>query len=593
MSAAPVEKHSFKGTNMPEVGPLPLVLDAIRSTAAGAGAECGKILSVFALWSKTPADKLSGLPTLAEASADFICREFEKVCQALYPVLGRRLPRVISSFSVNEVERLRRCVLHCNEENVSISSFAEVIAEMSLPHAWISKEGTQLLIEALDIHREEKVYCSFSLAARPAWEISKTHEVFLEVEDEGSEIILSLLSTACGQRLNIQIKNIVSAAENAAVEKYDRALVFPPLGTKLNRDLYSQHPDVSSADALGMVWGSKLGRKRSIVVVGNGFLCRSASTDVALRQSVIERLHAVVALPRRIFPQANINTSAMVFAPEAERANRSSFVCFIDQANYPRMELHIFQKILMCEAGHDKCALINKREIADAVFNFSVDKYVLDEKTKENQKILNNLKLVTLSDVAEIRRPQALPRHGGGGQSFKVREALLADIEGTRLTLPTKVSELPDKARFIVEEAELRPDDILLSIKGTIGKVAIVSEAVLKESLEVPIVAGQSFVILRLRSGGPYSDPRALVAFLRSPLAKSLLEGSASGTVIPNISMGGLRALPVPIISRGNQALIVKKHHENEAIRDEIETLLKKSALVEAQMSDVALGIVT
>ena len=89
----------------------------------------------------------------------------------------------------------------------------------------------------------------------------------------------------------------------------------------------------------------------------------------------------------------------------------------------------------------------------------------------------------------------------------------------------------------------LCPNDIVLIVKGSVGKVGIVSGDDEPEEA-CAWIAGQSAIVLRVREGSRI-DPRALFMQLRSPLGQQLLKGIVSGATIPLIQLKELRKLPV------------------------------------------------
>ncbi len=86
----------------------------------------------------------------------------------------------------------------------------------------------------------------------------------------------------------------------------------------------------------------------------------------------------------------------------------------------------------------------------------------------------------------------------------------------------------------------LEPGDVLLSIKGGLGKVAVVQD------LQHPTVPGQAFCVVRLRPNAPLT-PAALVQYLRSAVGQTLLNKAGQGTAVAFLPMGEVKSLPVVI----------------------------------------------
>ena len=84
--------------------------------------------------------------------------------------------------------------------------------------------------------------------------------------------------------------------------------------------------------------------------------------------------------------------------------------------------------------------------------------------------------------------------------------------------------------------------DILLSIKGSIGKVSVVGK------LEEQTVPGQAFCVVKLRPNAPLSA-NALVQYLRSEIGQFFFQKRSQGTGVAFIPMGEVKSIPVIIPS--------------------------------------------
>ena len=104
----------------------------------------------------------------------------------------------------------------------------------------------------------------------------------------------------------------------------------------------------------------------------------------------------------------------------------------------------------------------------------------------------------------------ALRRSDG---EFTAREAGPGDIgvDGF-LSLPNRVSQI-DESGFIRHEQHVRPNDLLLAIKGAVGAVCLAPDGVPAVEERTIWTAGQSFMIIRIRKNSPVS-PVVLAAFL-------------------------------------------------------------------------------
>jgi type I restriction enzyme S subunit len=158
---------------------------------------------------------------------------------------------------------------------------------------------------------------------------------------------------------------------------------------------------------------------------------------------------------------------------------------------------------------------------------------------------------LTLADVVE---PDALIQYG-------ILQPGPDIADGIPYIRPTEIREdcideasLRRTTREIAanyRRSSLKAGDVLLSIVGSIGKVAIVPS-----SLEGANIT-QSSARLRPRNGLVSSE--ILAWFLRSPLAKRQFDEAELGTGVPRLNIGDIRQFVMPIAPTAEQRRIVVK----------------------------------
>jgi len=570
-----------------------ILSDSLRNAGLTPGS-ASLPLSLMLLWSQRRAAKLNGLPTLTDASAEFILKAPDDIVLSLCPELAPQISRQWTGLRANDIELIRRTLLDALDSDLPPDEIAEMILEYSASHEWMTKEPLSLLLATLDAKAGTRIQCAYSYACRVAWVLSKSSDVELDVENTNFSNVLSILAKACRFSLSVRVSAVGTII--GSKHKPDHAVVFPPLGLRMKVDsLLASNLDANTgvhvtAEMFGAVWGAHLGQKRNIALVSNGFLFRTSSNDAAFKRELIQRhgLEAVVSLPKGILPKSGVALSALVFQRAFE--HRREKIRFVNASEPSSIEPATLSKLLRDYTTHPLCVSTSIEEVAANGFNMSVDRYVLDKATRQNRELLSSQETVRLSDLADIRRPQAIPREAAKEDGFEVREAMLADIDNGRLSLPVKLSKLSQSASMKIENAIIKPGDILLSIKGTIGKTALITSEAIAKSYPVPIVPGQSFVIVRLRKGGSIRDPEVLFSYLRSPLALSSLQAMAGGSMIPNVAMGDLKDLAVPILSMETQQQVLEKYDESQDLQKDIDELRDKMALIEKEIFDLSLG---
>ncbi len=116
----------------------------------------------------------------------------------------------------------------------------------------------------------------------------------------------------------------------------------------------------------------------------------------------------------------------------------------------------------------------------------------------------------------------------------------------------------------LLRSGTFKQGDILFCIRGSLGKVALVS------NLDRGAIAS-SLIILRPH---PSILPRFLHVFLKSDLAAAEMRKYNNGTAQPNLAAGDLGRFLVPLPSVEDQARIVARVDEVMAVCDEVEASL-------------------
>jgi len=106
----------------------------------------------------------------------------------------------------------------------------------------------------------------------------------------------------------------------------------------------------------------------------------------------------------------------------------------------------------------------------------------------------------------------------------------------------------------VLKRSRLRPNDVLYSIAGTIGRTAIVSDS------DVPANTNQAVAIIRGTDG--LLIPRFLQRLLMSSFARQQAEKVARGAGMNNISLDDVRSLLLPVPPKTEQVRILSKLDE-------------------------------
>lgn len=505
------------------------------------------------------------------------------------------------------LERLRRLVLatHVKEWGAANELLATrgwirrallaAIGDRALSASIASFELCQLIAQAIDHAEVQRVYCAYGMTVVVAAHIAETRGVQVTLDIEEAWLAGLCACIAVTDDLALIVRERDPLFEPASVdpdlfaeqESYDAAIIFPPFGARSRgedyRSLGTNLPQPGVAEGQYVALALARGRRTAVCLLPTGFLFRTTKADQAFKEQAM-RLHglaAVVSLPRDAFPSSSLVQVAMlVFLPKPKVhpwMRQQQRVLMVDgrlergrDKSRPSAigRLSAFgnlTEILERHAETDISVLASADEIAGHDFNLSVERYVLDSEARRMRDLLANAEAVPLEDVADIIRPQALlvgrDRTGREGRetdfadenAVVLLEVGVGDIDDAGV-VRTPTTSVPATGELLqrTRRATLEPGDVLIVIKGSVGKVGFVRDIPDGPSW----LASQSFAILRLRRRGPITDPGILFRFLSSSMGQVTVQSLKVGSVISGLQMADLRRLPVLVPSAQAQDAI-------------------------------------
>ena len=287
-------------------------------------------------------------------------------------------------------------------------------------------------------------------------------------------------------------------------------------------------------------------RRRIVVAVANNVLF-SGGGDLAMRKDLLQRgiVETVIALPSGLLETTNIPFAVLVLDPAGGHrqvrfvdADRPQFQ---EKKSKAKVELANLEQLIQ-QAREDKPAEnVASVPVADILANdaqLQVGRYVLRDTMKQLQARLAIAETVALGDLVTTVRP--MPPVTEDGEGVAVFEVGATDLPAHGyISTPERQIKVPLRN----EQQFLKPHDIILTVKGSVGKLGIVPPDV-PAAGEGGWVAGQSAIILRALPGARI-DPLALAVQLRSRLGRELLASIVSGATIRLIQLKELTRLQV------------------------------------------------
>lgn len=348
--------------------------------------------------------------------------------------------------------------------------------------------------------------------------------------------------------------------------------VFSPWGAKKTRIKESRRDskyNLLSSEVMLVPETINRVSEATIVFVPSSWLDRTAGTDGEFKRELIleRKIQAVIQLPNKTLPGPSIPFALLVI----NTSKKNELVRFIDASgdkfiNVTRKRQNrlanykLISNLVHSEKSDESIAKdIPVQEILKTQANLSVGRFVvpIDVRRAENE-IRNRAKQVgVLGDHFEIIRCQSIPQDDkennedrpSGQWVYELSPSNIDEYGIINWGSSLREVSFDTKWEGRIEQQLIRKDDILLSIKGSIGKCTHVEHA-----HENDVIASQSFVILRSKHKEIY--PEVLVRFLNSSLGKILLSSIKTGSTVPLIKMGDLKKVIVPILSEQEQQKI-------------------------------------
>ena len=321
--------------------------------------------------------------------------------------------------------------------------------------------------------------------------------------------------------------------------------------------------------------------KHSMIMLEPGVTWSSRRDFYQLRQQLVETrsLKAVIQLPVGAISAINLSPTLLLLNKDKEqRINRFLFADFSTEKLVKNKDAW---SIPFKNLENTRTTSIDEIRAND---------YVLDPKRYEFGEgslltVLNHHNSEPLSSIADIIRAQSIPISNEANISSDIKkyhEVSPSDIDDIGFVAqPKKVILVAEEGKRRASQAELHENDIVLAIKGSIGKVGLITENTIEEGC--PCVAGQSFVIIRLK---PYKweeySPEYLFRYLKTRIVQKYFESFSLGTTIRMLKMSDVTGLPVKIPSQ-DELLHEKKLHR-EQIRIKREILEMQNKLYQSEM---------
>jgi type I restriction enzyme M protein len=364
--------------------------------------------------------------------------------------------------------------------------------------------------------------------------------------------------------------------KNDYIENVDIILSNLPLGLKcsLNEIGYMNDFKYGVSKSMTADWlfiqrglSSLNNNGRAAFIVSKGTLTRKIEKNI--RESILKEdlVEAIISLPSSLYGPKSIPIEILIINKNKDNMLKNK-VLFIDSSSYFYIkergkndisEEHI-EKIIDTYSNYkeiDKYSKIIKfQDIENNNFELNSSLYINDLSTT---LIDNNMKI--LSEVADIKRGLQLSKIDIEN-SEKIPKIntynyiKISDINNDTIEIDKdKTEQIHNLTESKINSYELKPNDIIISARGTLIKIAM-----FKESMDKSIFSG-NILLIRVK---PNYNPHFLKFYLNSPKGHEIITSMQGGSTITSLNPNKLKEMPIPNITLDEQNILAERIKSNE-----------------------------
>lgn len=445
-----------------------------------------------------------------------------------------------------------------------------------------------LLVALLEITPQQTVYVpwegSGQIAARV---VRRNAKVWVESQMPTTPAqILSLISATDWKLHPTNPIQTPAALEKGKLIQFEAAVCAPPMGLRYppevaEHDLWGRFAEKTLVGNVLHIQHLLAQTKGRIVVTVQNSVLFGKGAEKQLREYLLKHgyLEAVIALPAGLCSHTAIPLTILVL----NRSRRTDVIRFVNAdidefrelSAKKRCALKNIPELLALIANKSTSAIaasIPLSQIADNDFSFEVNRYVLDESARKLNETLTRYETRKLGEFFDIIRPR---QHTTASSGVQVWEVQAQDIPQYGYIQHASKEAVFDLDSPKANSYFIRPTDVLMTFKGTIGKTGFASN--IPAAGEAGWIAGQSLAILRSKPPEIY-PPKALLVFLRSEMGLALLNRIAVSATIPSIQLSALKDLEIPVPSREEMNSMIQSIEQEALIESEIEQLRARQA---------------
>lgn len=459
-------------------------------------------------------------------------------------------------------------------------SFSRFCGEIAIP-----SEVVDYLVGLAELEEKAAIYLPWDKSGQFMGRVAtKNRSVYVETKfNEPYPFIIRLFHEG---EIDISITDPIRVVDGK-LRTFDTAISFPPFGIKYDEkdianDWFNRFPEKTTNGSILWIRHILAQTKGLAVIAVPNTVLFSAGIEKTFRQNLLSsrKVKAVISLPSKLLYNTGISFSVLILSNEKPCDN----VLFIDAAttndfkkpNKTRDTLSNLDELIAISTRKQPSKYGIEVAVEDILKNGSQlqpSHYVMSEKDYQLNAKFSGMPKQRLDDVVTLVRPMSTLSDSGEEQGVIAYEIGAANMpeHGCINAHGREVIISPDAIKKNQHQF-LKSGDIVLIIKGSVGKLGIIGEA--PPAGEGGWVAGQSSIVLRLNTSS--IDARWLLVFLRSEIGQAIISKLVSGATISLLKLNDLLKLEIPISDRETQQQIIADFDQEVELQSQIDEIHKK-----------------
>jgi len=321
---------------------------------------------------------------------------------------------------------------------------------------------------------------------------------------------------------------------------------------------------------------------RIIITVPQGFL--STSADRELREYLVksQMLEEIISMPSGLLETSTIPFSIVLLNTEKKspvvrfvKANISAYVNSLSRTSQ-LCNIEKLRDVIYSEYEDENVINISTEVILNEGSILNVSRYFVNQEEDKFSKALAGKELVSLHSFADLIGARAfiyLDGNQSDDEGIKAAEVGATDLpDFGYIQSANKTVVIDSNKNKNVNKLYLRPNDIVLIIKGSVGKIGIIPD----DAPNQYWLPGRSSVVIRLHDKRKI-HAKVLFMLLRSELGKECINRiNSHGSAIPFIQLKELEKLSLPLPTKEEAEKAIEALEEEAKIQEKIVALQKR-----------------